>query len=56
MNATNITEYTNTLGVQAKAASALMARAQAATKSIALRKLAMSADKGAVRDLSLLTD
>jgi len=40
MNATNITEYTNTLGAQAKAASALMARAQAATKNIALRKLA----------------
>ncbi|MEN9467961.1 MAG: hypothetical protein RL081_1962, partial [Pseudomonadota bacterium] len=40
MNATNITEYTNTLGVQAKVASALMARAQAATKNVALRKLA----------------
>ncbi|MDE2416834.1 MAG: glutamate-5-semialdehyde dehydrogenase [Burkholderiales bacterium] len=40
MNATSITEYTNTLGVQAKAASALMARAQTATKNIALRKLA----------------
>jgi glutamate-5-semialdehyde dehydrogenase len=40
MNATNITEYTNTLGAQAKAASALMARAQAATKNVALRKLA----------------
>jgi glutamate-5-semialdehyde dehydrogenase len=40
MNATNITEYANTLGAQAKAASALMARAQAATKNSALRKLA----------------
>jgi len=40
MNATSITEYANTLGVQAKAASALMARAPAATKNIALRKLA----------------
>ncbi len=40
MNATNITEYTITLGAQAKAASALMARAQAATKNVALRKLA----------------
>jgi glutamate-5-semialdehyde dehydrogenase len=40
MNATNITEYTHTLGSQAKVASALMARAQAATKNIALRKLA----------------
>jgi len=40
MNATNITEYTNALGAQAKAASALMARAQAATKNVALRKLA----------------
>jgi glutamate-5-semialdehyde dehydrogenase len=44
MNATNqnlsVIEYTQTLGLQAKAASALMARAQAATKNIALRKLA----------------
>ncbi|MEN9376584.1 MAG: hypothetical protein RL710_1741, partial [Pseudomonadota bacterium] len=40
MNAINITDYTNTLGLQAKVASALMARAQAATKNIALRHLA----------------
>jgi glutamate-5-semialdehyde dehydrogenase len=40
MNATNITEYTHALGSQAKVASALMARAQTATKNIALRKLA----------------
>lgn len=40
MNATNLTEYANALGSQAKVASALMARAQAATKNIALRRLA----------------
>ena len=40
MNATNITEYTHTLGLQAKVASALMARAPAATKNVALRTLA----------------
>jgi len=40
MTTLNITEYTQTLGSQAKAASALMARAQTATKSIALRALA----------------
>ena len=40
MNALNITEYTQTLGVQAKVASAQMAKAQAATKNRALRKLA----------------
>jgi glutamate-5-semialdehyde dehydrogenase len=40
MNALNTTEYTHALGSQAKVASALMARAQAATKNIALRKLA----------------
>jgi glutamate-5-semialdehyde dehydrogenase len=40
MNATNITEYTNALGLQAKVASARMAAAQTATKNIALRKLA----------------
>jgi glutamate-5-semialdehyde dehydrogenase len=40
MNATNITEYTHALGSQAKVASALMARAQTATKNVALRKLA----------------
>ncbi|MBC7916403.1 MAG: glutamate-5-semialdehyde dehydrogenase, partial [Rhodoferax sp.] len=40
MNATNITEYTHTLGSQAKVASALMARTQSATKNVALRTLA----------------
>ncbi|APW44361.1 glutamate-5-semialdehyde dehydrogenase [Rhodoferax saidenbachensis] len=40
MNATNITEYTHALGSQAKVASALMARAQSATKNVALRTLA----------------
>ena len=40
MNATNTTELMNTLGLQAKAASALMARASAATKLAALRGLA----------------
>ncbi|MBC7917068.1 MAG: glutamate-5-semialdehyde dehydrogenase [Rhodoferax sp.] len=40
MNATNLTEYANTLGSQAKVASARMARAQTATKNIALRRLA----------------
>ena len=40
MNALNITEYTQTLGSQAKAASALMAAASAATKNRALRLLA----------------
>ncbi|MEY4735984.1 MAG: hypothetical protein RL302_303 [Pseudomonadota bacterium] len=44
MNAINqtlsVAEYAQTLGLQAKAASALMARAQTATKNIALRKLA----------------
>ena len=44
MNATfstlSVVETTQALGLQAKAASALMARAQAATKNIALRKLA----------------
>ena len=40
MNALNITEYTQTLGVQAKVASAHMAKAQAATKNRALRQLA----------------
>jgi len=40
MTTLNITEYTQTLGSQAKAASALMARAQTATKNIALRTLA----------------
>jgi glutamate-5-semialdehyde dehydrogenase len=40
MNATNTTELMNTLGLQAKAASALMARASATTKLAALRGLA----------------
>lgn len=40
MNALNVAEYTHTLGSQAKAASALMARAPAAVKNKALRSLA----------------
>ncbi|TAF83843.1 MAG: glutamate-5-semialdehyde dehydrogenase [Curvibacter sp.] len=40
MNATNTTEYTLALGSQAKVASALMARAPAAMKNRALRRLA----------------
>jgi len=40
MNATNLTAYADTLGSQAKVASALMARAQTATKNMALRRLA----------------
>ncbi|MET1113440.1 MAG: glutamate-5-semialdehyde dehydrogenase [Comamonas sp.] len=40
MNALNIVEYIHTLGAQAKAASAQMARASAATKSRALLALA----------------
>lgn len=40
MNALNTVEYMHTLGVQAKAASALMARASAATKNKALKALA----------------
>jgi glutamate-5-semialdehyde dehydrogenase len=40
MNALNITDYTQTLGSQAKAASALMAKAPAAIKNDALRRLA----------------
>ena len=40
MNAPNIAEYVQTLGLQAKAASAHMAKAQTATKNTALRKLA----------------
>ncbi|MEZ5706920.1 MAG: glutamate-5-semialdehyde dehydrogenase [Burkholderiaceae bacterium] len=40
MNATNTTELMNTLGAQAKQASALMAQASAATKAHALRSLA----------------
>ncbi len=41
MNATNTTELMNTLGLQAKAASALMAKASAAIKAGALRQLAV---------------
>lgn len=40
MNAINLADYSQTLGRQAKAASALMARATTATKNIALNKLA----------------
>ena len=40
MNALNIAEYTQTLGLQAKQASAQMARAEAATKNKALKALA----------------
>ena len=40
MNALNSAEYTQTLGLQAKQASALMARADAATKNKALKALA----------------
>ena len=40
MNALNIAEYVNTLGLQARAASAAMARADTATKNRALRTLA----------------
>jgi glutamate-5-semialdehyde dehydrogenase len=40
MNALNIAEYTQTLGVQARQAAAAMARADAATKNLALRSLA----------------
>ena len=36
----NVTDYTQTLGLQAKQASALMAKAPAAIKNKALRKLA----------------
>ena len=41
MNATNISEYSHTLGAQAKAASALMARASTAARNRALRRLAV---------------
>jgi glutamate-5-semialdehyde dehydrogenase len=41
MNASNIVEYSQTLGTQARAASGLMARASAATRSQALRRLAV---------------
>jgi glutamate-5-semialdehyde dehydrogenase len=41
MNAMNISEYTQTLGLQAKNASALMAAASTAVKNQALRRLAV---------------
>ena len=40
MNALNIVEYSQSLGTQARAASALMAKASAASKNNALRRLA----------------
>ncbi|MFC5496388.1 glutamate-5-semialdehyde dehydrogenase [Caenimonas terrae] len=40
MNALNVSEYVQTLGVQARMASARMAKADAATKNKALRRLA----------------
>ncbi len=40
MNPLNISDYSNALGLKAKQASALMARAQTAIKNTALRKLA----------------
>ena len=40
MNAFNVSEHMQTLGLQAKAAAFLMARADAATKNIALKALA----------------
>ena len=40
MNALNVAEYTQTLGLQAKTAAAQMARASAATKNKALKALA----------------
>ena len=40
MNASHLSEYANTLGAQAKAASAAMAKASSATKNAALRRLA----------------
>ena len=51
MNTLNITDYTQALGFKAKQAAALMARAQAATKNIALRSLAelLRANVGALQ-------
>ncbi|MBN9411859.1 MAG: glutamate-5-semialdehyde dehydrogenase [Burkholderiales bacterium] len=46
MNALNIAEYMQTLGVQARAASARMARADAATRARALRRLAVLLREG----------
>jgi len=40
MNALNIAEYSQTLGIQARAASSLMARASAASRNATLRRLA----------------
>ena len=40
MNALNLAEYTQTLGLQARTASALMAKAPTATKNTALLTLA----------------
>jgi glutamate-5-semialdehyde dehydrogenase len=40
MNALNTAEYSQTLGIQARAASSLMARASAASRSACLRRLA----------------
>ncbi len=40
MNALHISDYIATLGLQAKVASALMAKADAATKNVALKRLA----------------
>jgi len=40
MNALNTAEYSQTLGIQARAASSLMARASASSRSAALRRLA----------------
>ncbi len=40
MNALNVAEYIQTLGVQARQAAALMAKANAATKNKALKRLA----------------
>ena len=52
MNMRNIVEYSQTLGVQARAASGLMARASAATRSHALRRLAMLL-RASVQDLQV---
>ena len=51
MSTLNITDYTQALGFKAKQAAALMARAQAATKNIALRSLAelLRANVGALQ-------
>ncbi|MBC7480562.1 MAG: glutamate-5-semialdehyde dehydrogenase [Rhizobacter sp.] len=51
MNALNVAEYTQTLGMQARQASAAMARADAATKNNALRALArlLRASTGALQ-------